>query len=96
MGPAKIARLRANTAIFRRGLEAAGVCVLGDRQSPVVPMLLLNTWSMNRFSRSRRARGTERGHCGGMEVGSGTPRVRRDHPFTRTDGFARLLYIELK
>eukprot|EP00735_Rhodelphis_limneticus_P006138 TRINITY_DN18504_c0_g1::TRINITY_DN18504_c0_g1_i1::g.2858::m.2858 TRINITY_DN18504_c0_g1::TRINITY_DN18504_c0_g1_i1::g.2858 ORF type:complete len:523 (-),score=137.48,sp/Q9LSZ9/LCB2A_ARATH/57.26/0.0,Aminotran_1_2/PF00155.16/2.6e-55,Beta_elim_lyase/PF01212.16/2.4e-07,DegT_DnrJ_EryC1/PF01041.12/0.00037,Aminotran_5/PF00266.14/0.039,OKR_DC_1/PF01276.15/0.44,Cys_Met_Meta_PP/PF01053.15/0.29 TRINITY_DN18504_c0_g1_i1:433-1905(-) len=50
-GRKKVAQLRENTHYFRAKLRAMGVLVLGDDDSPVIPMLLFTPSKVAAFSR---------------------------------------------
>lgn len=51
-GRDKILNLRRNANMFRRGLERMGCEVLGDDDSPVVPVMLYNPSKIPAFSRA--------------------------------------------
>ena len=51
-GREKIMHLRRNANMFRRGLERMGCEVLGDDDSPVVPVMLYNPSKIPAFSRA--------------------------------------------
>lgn len=50
-GGAKLAQLLSNSRYLRRGLKRLGMMVYGNKDSPVVPVLLLNPAKMPAFSR---------------------------------------------
>ncbi|KAJ1494808.1 pyridoxal phosphate-dependent transferase [Baffinella frigidus] len=50
-GQQKIQQLRRNANLFRAGLERMGCEVLGDRDSPVIPVMLYNPAKIPAFSR---------------------------------------------
>mmetsp|Transcript_53378 Transcript_53378/g.141500 ORF Transcript_53378/g.141500 Transcript_53378/m.141500 type:complete len:455 (-) Transcript_53378:174-1538(-) len=50
-GRDKVEQLRRNSNLFRSGLERMGCEVIGDRDSPVVPVMLYNPAKMPAFSR---------------------------------------------
>ena len=53
-GAAKVQQLRDNSNFFRDGLRALGCEVLGDRDSPVMPVMLYNPGKLSAFSREVR------------------------------------------
>jgi serine palmitoyltransferase len=57
IGRLKIERLRANTVLLRQSLKNAGFLVLGDDQSPVIPVLIVSPGKLGEFSRLCMSRG---------------------------------------
>ena len=57
IGAEKLRRLRENSNYFRQGLLQIGCEVLGDWNSPVIPVLLYNPTKTVAFSRECLARG---------------------------------------
>lgn len=55
IGKDKIAQLRANSNYFRRRLKEEGYTILGDDDSPVIPMMLYNPGIIGFFSRTMLA-----------------------------------------
>ena len=64
-GAQKLAAIRRNSNFFRTGLKAMGVEVLGDEDSPIVPIMLFHSTKIAAFSRECLARGvrTAYGYC---------------------------------
>ena len=56
IGAIKLRRLRENANFFRHGLQKMGAKVLGDANSPVVPMMLFHPEKISAFSRQCLAR----------------------------------------
>jgi len=56
-GAAKLAQIRANSNFFRISLEEEGFKVLGDEDSPIVPVMLQHPRKMAMFSRKCLSRG---------------------------------------
>ncbi len=56
-GKQKLASIRRNSNFFRNGLKAMGVEVLGDEDSPIVPIMLFNSTKIAAFSRECLERG---------------------------------------
>jgi serine palmitoyltransferase len=56
-GKQKLASIRRNSNFFRNGLKAMGVEVLGDDDSPIIPMMLFNVSKLTVFSRECLERG---------------------------------------
>lgn len=56
-GQRKLAQLRSNSNFFRRGLMAMGLDVLGDFDSPIMPVVLYNPGKVAAFSRLAYERG---------------------------------------
>jgi len=56
-GVEKIAQLRANSAFFRKRLKEMGCHVLGDDDSPIVPVMLYSAAKIGAFSRECLQRG---------------------------------------
>ncbi len=56
-GARKLAAIRENGNFFRRGLQAIGCEVLGDEDSPIIPIMLFNPTKIAAFSRECLKRG---------------------------------------
>lgn len=57
IGKNKIAQLQRNAHFFRNGLRKLGCFVLGDEESPIVPIMLYNPTKIAAFSRECLKRG---------------------------------------
>jgi serine palmitoyltransferase len=57
LGQRKIASLRKNSNMFRKGLNEIGAVVMGDWDSPVIPLMLYNPSKIPAFSRECLKRG---------------------------------------
>lgn len=57
VGAEKLASIRENSNFFRRRLEEEGFKVIGDVDSPIIPVMLCHPYKMARFSRMCLARG---------------------------------------
>ena len=57
LGKKKLANLQNNAKLFREGLEKMGCTVLGDADSPIVPMMIFHPAKLAAFSRECLERG---------------------------------------
>jgi len=57
IGARKLATIRENSNYFRTALKAMGVEVLGDQDSPIIPIMLFNAAKIAAFSRECMKRG---------------------------------------
>merc|ERR1719498_1462281 len=57
MGATKLAQIRSNSNFFRTRLEEEGFKVLGDEDSPIIPVMLHHPRKMAAFSRKCLERG---------------------------------------
>jgi serine palmitoyltransferase len=74
-GQEKLASIRRNSNYFRKALRDMGLEVLGDDDSPVIPIMLFNPAKIGAFSRECMKRGVRAVLC-----------VRRGHEFVVMGG----------